>query len=81
MAITIAAIDAIRRHLATILQKDETARELTRRDAIARMSAEVWPCGRINQGHYPHGYIDRARCGEQLNPQLARSLPEVLTWR
>jgi hypothetical protein len=81
MAITVAAIDAIRAHLATIPQKDETARELTRQDAIARMSAEIWPCGRINQDNCPHGYIDRSRCGEQLNPQLARSLPEVLTWR
>jgi hypothetical protein len=81
MAITVVAIDAIRAHLATIPQKDETARELTRQDAIPGMSAEIWPCGRINQGHSPHGYIDRSRCGEQLNPQLARSLPEVLTWR
>jgi hypothetical protein len=37
MAITVAAIDAI----ATIPQKDETARELTRQEAIARMSTEV----------------------------------------
>jgi hypothetical protein len=41
MAITVAAIDAIRTHLATIPQKDETARELTRQEAIARMSTEV----------------------------------------
>jgi hypothetical protein len=81
MAITVAATDAIPRNLATILQKGETARVLIRQVAIARLSADVWPCGRINQGHYPYGYIDRSRCGEQLNPQLARSLPEVLTWR
>jgi hypothetical protein len=30
MAITVAAIEAIRAHLGTIPQKDETARELTR---------------------------------------------------
>ena len=41
MAMTVAAIDAIRTHLATIPQKDETARELTRQEAIARMSTEV----------------------------------------
>jgi hypothetical protein len=68
-------------HTSTIPQKDETASELTHQDSIAGMSAEIRPCGRINQGHGPHGYIDRPRWGEQLNPQLARSLPEVLTWR
>jgi hypothetical protein len=41
MAMTVAAIDAIRTHLATIPQKDETALELTRQEAIARMSTEV----------------------------------------
>jgi hypothetical protein len=68
-------------HLATIPQKDEAARELTRHDALTRMSAAIWFRGRITQGHDPRGYIDRPRCGEQLNPQLAASLPEVLTWR
>ena len=41
MAITVSAIDAIRTHLATIPQKDDTARELTRQEAIVRMSTEV----------------------------------------
>jgi hypothetical protein len=81
MAITVAAIDAIRTHRATLPQKDDTARELTRQEAIVRMSTVIWPRGRVDQGHDPYGYIDRSRCGEQLNPQLARSLPEVLTWR
>jgi hypothetical protein len=36
MAITVAAIDAIRAHLATIPQKDDTTSELTRQDAIAQ---------------------------------------------
>jgi hypothetical protein len=49
MAITVAAIDAIRAQLATIPPKDETAREVSRQDAMARMSTEVWPCGRVNQ--------------------------------
>jgi hypothetical protein len=81
MAITVAAIDAVRRHLATVPLKDDTTRELARQETLTRMSAEIWPGGRINHGRGPHGYIDRSRCGEQLNPQLARSLPEVLTWR
>jgi hypothetical protein len=81
MAITVAAIGAIGAHLATIPQKDDTARELTRQETLPRTSAEIWSCGWVNQGHDRHEYIDGSRCGEQLNPQLARSLPEVLTWR
>jgi hypothetical protein len=41
MAMTVGAIDAIRTHLSTIPQKNDTARELTRQEAIARMSSEV----------------------------------------
>jgi hypothetical protein len=58
ITITVVAIDAIRRHLATIPEKDGTARDLTRQEAIARMSTEIWPCGRITQDHDRHGYID-----------------------
>jgi hypothetical protein len=36
MALTVAAIDAIPAHLATIPQKDDTPRELTRQDATAQ---------------------------------------------
>jgi hypothetical protein len=41
MAITIAAIDAICAELAAIPKKDDSARELNREEAIARMAAAV----------------------------------------
>lgn len=41
MAITVAAIDAICAELAAIPQKDASARELSRDEAIARMAAAV----------------------------------------
>jgi hypothetical protein len=41
MAITVAAIDAIRTELAAIPQKDDAAREINREEAITRMSTEV----------------------------------------
>src|SRR6266446_10866339 len=41
MALTVAAIDAIRGELAAIPKKDDSARELNREEAISRMSADV----------------------------------------
>jgi hypothetical protein len=76
MAITVAAIGAFERPLATVPQKDDTARALTRRQA--RLCSFPWgPSPRPG----PRSCTGRSRCGEQLKPQLAHSLPEVLTWR
>lgn len=41
MALTVAAVDAIRAKLATVPAKDDGARELTRPEAIARMADEI----------------------------------------
>jgi hypothetical protein len=42
MALTVAAVDAIRSDLAAIPAKDESAREVTRLEAIARMRGEIF---------------------------------------
>lgn len=41
MALTVAAVDAIRAKLAIVPAKDDGARELTRQEAIARMADEI----------------------------------------
>jgi hypothetical protein len=41
MALTVAAVDAIRAKLAAVPAKDDSARELTRPEAIARMADEI----------------------------------------
>ena len=41
MALTVAVVDAIRADLAAVPPKDESAREVTRLEAIARMRGEV----------------------------------------
>lgn len=41
MALTVAAIDAIRARLAAIPAKNDGARELTRQEAVARMADEI----------------------------------------
>ena len=41
MALTVAVVDAIRADLAAVPAKDESAREVTRLEAIARMRGEI----------------------------------------
>jgi hypothetical protein len=41
MALTVGAVDAIRARLAAIPHKDESAREVTRLEALARMRGEI----------------------------------------
>ena len=41
MALTVAVVDAIRADLAAVPPKDESAREVTRLEAIARMRGEI----------------------------------------
>lgn len=81
MAMTVAAIDPFPAHCATIPRKGHAAGELTRAEGGARVPAEIAPCRRVNQGPKPRWYIYHSRCGEQLNPQLAHFLPEVLPCR
>lgn len=41
MALTVASVDAIRERLAAIPAKDDSARELTRQEALTRMADEI----------------------------------------
>jgi hypothetical protein len=49
MPLTVGAVDAIRARLETIPKKDETARQVTRLEAVARMKREIFT---LREGGY-----------------------------